>query len=240
MRPELVLVVPCYNEARRLDLDAWRAAKEQIPGLDLLFVDDGSDDDTLRLLRGQATLKLPRNVGKGEAVRAGMLVALERGAALTGYWDADLSTPLDELTSLWSALTGPRKLVMGARVQLLGRQLIRRAERHYGGRVFATAAALALGVPVYDTQCGAKLLVGGADTEALLSVPFGARWAFDVELIGRVLQRFGPESVEEVPLRRWHHREGSKVGLWDLPRSLWDLGRISGRLRAHAPPARSS
>src|SRR5262245_13863345 len=143
------IVVPCFNEAARLRADAFRAFCARTPGVDFLFVNDGSTDATLERLRelertlaGRAgVLDLPRNSGKAEAVRQGMSAALKSGPDAAGYWDADLATPLEEIPRFLAVLRERPEvdLVLGARVQLLGRTVRRSALRHYLGRVFATA-----------------------------------------------------------------------------------------------------
>src|SRR5262245_38000745 len=162
------IVVPCYDEARRLQPDAFLRACREMPGLRFHFVDDGSRDGTLALLRGLAeqapdriaVLALAANAGKAEAVRAGVREAIAKGCDYVGWWDADLATPLAEAPRFAAVLDErPRcEIVFGARVQMLGRTIERHALRHYAGRVFATMASQALALPVYDTQCGAKLL----------------------------------------------------------------------------------
>src|SRR5262249_27231448 len=132
-------------------------------------------------------LALRANVGKAEAVRAGVLRALDRGAAYVGFWDADLATPLAVVNEFRARLAArcELELVMGARIALLGRRIARRALRHYAGRAFATGASLALALPVYDTQCGAKLWRVLPHTRELFERPFAGRWTFDVELLAR-------------------------------------------------------
>src|SRR5512133_574565 len=96
----LVLVVPCYNEARRLPGERFlEFARAHVR---LLFVDDGSRDETAavhaELVKAApgaiAALRLERNQGKAEAVRQGVLAALASSPRLVGFWDADLATPL--------------------------------------------------------------------------------------------------------------------------------------------------
>src|SRR3954447_10723757 len=102
---EAIVVIPCFNEAKRLQLQAFSTFLNRSPSITLVFVDDGSTDDTplvleqLRQLhpRQCCTLLLSLNVGKGEAVRRGMRVALRRRPMMVGYWDADLATPLDAI-----------------------------------------------------------------------------------------------------------------------------------------------
>jgi hypothetical protein len=122
-------------------------------------------------------------------------------------------------------------------VRLLGRHIERSALRHYLGRVFATGASLTLGLPVYDTQCGAKLLRAGELARRLVAEPFLTRWVFDVELLARLsrLVRDEPVPIEqrvhEVPLLRWTDVPGSKVRPWDFMRSGLELARIWGAYR---------
>lgn len=177
-----VIVVPCYDEALRLDPEAFLAACRAQPGLSLLFVDDGSQDATLPILRRLAActpqridvLPLPANGGKAEAVRAGLLAALGRGADYVGWWDADLSTPLDEIPRFLDVLErNPGcELVIGSRIRILGSAIERSVLRHLAGRAFAAAASHALRVAIYDTQCGAKLLRRTPQLETLLAEPF--------------------------------------------------------------------
>lgn len=213
------LVVPCYDEARRLHEDELvRLLADR--RVRLVLVDDGSTDSTLQLLRGIEqrctgieVLALPRNVGKGEAVRIGLRHALHARPDWVGYLDADLATPPAEVVRLIDvALDVPeREVVLGSRVALLGRRITRSPFRHYTGRVFATFASLALQLPVYDTQCGAKLLRRTDALALALQEPFRSRWAFDVELIGRLVRSGTPLAhVWEEPLVEWSDASRSR------------------------------
>jgi glycosyltransferase involved in cell wall biosynthesis len=246
--PRTVLVVPCYNEAARLDATAFGAALADDPTLALLFVDDGSTDATAALLAAMAAAHGPRarlrslsaNGGKAEAVRLGLGEAIASGAEYVGYWDADLATPLDAARGFVAFLDAHPRCdgVLGSRVLLLGRRIERRAARHYCGRVFATAASLALGIAVYDTQCGAKLFRASAALGRALEVPFRTRWAFDVELIAR-LYGVGAAAARrctlcEVPLATWCDVPGSKVTMLGAVKATLDLGRIAWHYRRRA------
>jgi glycosyltransferase involved in cell wall biosynthesis len=229
-----VVVIPCFDEEHRLDV-ARLATLAESGRVRLLLVDDGSTDRTLSMLQALAestsgvdVLDLPRNEGKAEAVRLGLLQAVETGAVTVGYYDADLATPPHELLRLLDVLEDRPEIsfVMGARVALLGRTIERSALRHYLGRIFATFASVILRLRVYDTQCGAKVFrVTPALVEAI-NRPFHSSWVFDVELIARLLQ--GSSSVdpvpatafEEVPLREWHDVGGSKL---TVPRIVWAM-----------------
>jgi glycosyltransferase involved in cell wall biosynthesis len=221
------LVVPCYNEANRLPAAEFHSLLIRRPDLTLVFVDDGSTDTTpaviegLRAAEGSRVVvhRLERNSGKGEAVRCGLGLGIAHGATLLGFADADLSTPIGEIVRMFERMeTSDAAALLGARVRLLGRNIQRRAHRHYLGRVFATVASFALGVPIYDTQCGAKLFRRTDALEQAVRSPFHSRWIFDVELLERLLsasQAGGAplklHEIEELPLREWRDVAGSKL-----------------------------
>lgn len=237
------LVIPCYNEQKRLQQDAFVALVDRHRDLDLWMVNDGSTDGTLEMIeklerahpgRIRAIDQQP-NGGKAAAVRTGLLAAIGHGHAIVGFWDADLATPLDAIPELLAYLEQEPEVdvVIGSRVQLLGRRIRRRASRHYAGRVFATMASLLLEMPVYDTQCGAKFFRVNDTLRQALEAPFDTRWIFDVELFARMvdLRRFHglPElgdAMVEHPLRVWEDVDGSKVRPKDFPLAFRDLVRI--------------
>ncbi|HEY2029769.1 MAG TPA: glycosyltransferase [Myxococcales bacterium] len=252
------IVVPCFNEERRLQPAAFRALAEA-PGVRVLFVDDGSTDGTARVLaeasallgETASVLRLERNSGKAEAVRRGLLHAIDQGATIAGYLDADLATPPLEMLRLLKIVgENDAEVALGSRVALLGRRIERKASRHYLGRVFATLASILLDLRVYDTQCGAKAFLVTPLLRAVLDEPFHARWAFDVELIGRLLAGapgiagLTEQSFVEMPLRVWTDVEGSKLrpkqfpllGL-ELLRIHFALARRRSAAAALPPPA---
>ena len=231
------IVVPCYNERARLDVAAFDRFLTRTDGVGLIFVDDGSEDGTASVLQELASrfparvvvMDLRTNHGKAEAVRVGMLRAMDLGAEYAGYFDADLATPLEAVSEFAETLDRHADLqfVIGARVALLGRSISRKASRHYFGRIFATAASIVLALPVYDTQCGAKLLRVSDRARSLFSQPFGSRWIFDVELFARYLSRYGgPDGLYELPLRRWTDVGGSKLRWRDFVRSGAEMAEI--------------
>lgn len=238
------LVVPCYNEAARLPGAEFVRFAAENPGIDYIFVNDGSRDATREVLRevagrmpGQAEIiDNPQNQGKAGVVRQGMLRAFERAQSeYAGYWDADLATPLEAVLPMIRILDLQQKLdmVFGARVQLLGRRIERKLHRHYLGRVFATVASTILRLPVYDTQCGAKLIRMRPELRCLFAEPFESRWIFDVEIIARYLKA-NPDSdaarrIYEFALDVWKDIDGSKVKPQDFFKALRDLWRIRRR-----------
>jgi glycosyltransferase involved in cell wall biosynthesis len=240
------VVVPCFNEAHRLDASRLRELARCCDAR-VLAVDDGSTDDTGTVLGKLAAaepewlsvLTLDANGGKGEAVRRGLVEAIGEGAELVAYCDADFAAPPDEVARLVAALRADEgvDVVLGSRVAMLGSDIRRSTFRHYSGRVFATASSLVLGVSVYDTQCGAKALRVTPAVRGALAEPFVSRWVFDVELLGRLLagaeggDSGGLDRFVELPLRRWHEPGGSKLTLGSRVRAALDLARIRRDLR---------
>lgn len=236
------LVIPCYNEAQRLPVDQIQALISGNEDLSVLLVDDGSKDDTAKLLH-QLEASFPRvhvkilkkNGGKAEAVRHGLAELLISGHEWVGYADADFATPAKEILRLMEVTKKENLLfVLGSRVRLLGYYIQRRAVRHYLGRVFATFASIALRLPVYDTQCGAKFFRATNVLREAVTPPFRSMWAFDVELLGRLMRT--PEYREErylreVPLLEWRDIPGSKLKPSSMIKAGIDVVFIGWRLR---------
>ena len=232
-----ILVVPCYNEKQRLDGSAFLDWVGNHDDLSILFVNDGSTDDTAGVIDALAeksdrihTLNLDPNGGKAEAVRRGMLWCGERDYQVSGYWDADLSTPLAELPALLDSLIRHNHIdvVTGARIKLVGRQIIRNPFRHYSGRAFATAVSILFGIEMYDTQCGAKLFRNTPDVVEAFKTPFHTKWVFDVELLVRLslAGRPIPDRLAEVPLQEWKDVAGTKMKPTDFTKAPLELLRI--------------
>jgi len=243
-----MLVIPAYNEAERLSPQAFLDHADSRPTR-VLFVNDGSTDATGGIL-GQIVeadptrfglLNLENNAGKAEAVRIGLLQTLGSGPDYVGYWDADLATPLSAVSPMCAVLDERPEvqMVLGSRVKLMGRTIERRASRHYLGRIFATFASLILKLPIYDTQCGAKVFRASPRLESLLAEPFRVGWPFDVELLARYLTMSDPadgpdaaRAIYEWPLTEWRDAPGSKVRARDGVRALaelWTLYHLYGR-----------
>ena len=239
---KITIIIPCYNEADRLDTQAFVTWVKEVD-VSLVFVDDGSTDNTASLLQelcseaqeGASYFSLEKNQGKAEAVRQGLLHAFSTGADLAGYLDADLATSLAEAEIIIEKLlASDKKVAMGARVALADREIQRGLVRHYLGRVFATFASSGLKATFYDTQCGAKFFRNTVRLQETLALPFETRWVFDVELLWRLL--YGPfESVPydsnafmEVPLQAWQDKAGSKLNMGQTASILADCFRLLG------------
>lgn len=239
----VAIVVPCYNEEKRLNLFAFRRFLVDEPRCRLVLVNDGSRDGTLELLQQFQNMHqpgvvdvvdLPVNGGKAEAVRQGMIRAIESGAELVGFWDADLATPLDAVKDFLQVFDHREdiEIVVGSRVPLLGHTIERNPKRGLLGRCFAWSASWILGIRLADTQCGAKMFRASSVLKAVLLLPFQSRWIFDVELLSRwcQLQRVGAPDLRtclyERPLEAWYEIQGSRLKVTDFIKAPFELIRI--------------
>lgn len=244
--PATIVVVPCYNEAERLEVARFLRFSEANPQIGFVFVNDGSTDGTLPLLErivaanvGQfRCLDLPQNGGKAEAVRQGVLQALELGAKYVGYWDADLATPLPPIVEFRRVLERRNDidLVIASRLTLSGRNIHRKRARRVLGGVFAIAASTVLGLRLRDTQCGAKLFRATTDLGRVFSEKFSSRWIFDVEILARMRQcRLARDpadrsaAIYEFPLDDWRDVAGSRLKSSDFVRAFFELAMIYWR-----------
>jgi len=236
---DTVIVVPCFNEQERLNTEAFLAFVDQQSDMNLLFVNDGSDDETLALLAKMeqqrpgriSVLDQPENRGKAEAVRQGVLAAANHDCKFIAYLDADLATPLNAMPEFRSLLEEQKtvELVMGSRVSLLGRQIERKQTRQLLGRAFARAASWVLRLPVYDTQCGAKMFRATETMHDVFSTPFLSKWIFDVEIFARMTQQESLEietALYESPLQSWRDVAGSKLRPMHFVKAAFELWTI--------------
>ena len=237
---EVIIVVPCYNEAKRLELNNFFNYAKLAERVKFLFVNDGSTDNTSEIInkfcqknkRSFSAMNLQQHVGKAETVRIGINKAFEYHPEYTAMWDADLSTPLEEIQRFINFLDNRLDIhiLLGSRVKLLGRIIERQPLRHYMGRAGATLISMALSLGVYDTQCGAKMFRVTSSVELIFKETFKSFMIFDVEIIARYfkirkIESIGqPEcSIYELPLNEWRYKKGSKIKTSDYLRSLYDL-----------------
>lgn len=242
-KQQVAVIIPCFNEAKRLEARVFTDFIENHNEISFIFVNDGSLDQTIEILRQMAghisgrieIIDLPINLGKAEAVRQGINKAISTGFEFVGYLDADLATPLEEIPRLVNVFDRSPEvwLVMGSRVQLLGREIKRRPVRHYLGRIFATVVSIMLKLPVYDTQCGAKFFRNNPATRIVFSQKFVSRWIFDVEIIKRINfisasnNDTTPQNrIYEIPLDKWTEIAGSKLKPRNFLTAIVELFRI--------------
>ncbi|MBR7120682.1 MAG: glycosyltransferase [Lentisphaeria bacterium] len=216
-----LIIIPCYNEAERLNIPEFTGFLAGHPEISLLFVDDGSTDGTAGVLKSLAAefanadcLILSCNSGKAEAVRQGMLFAAGKDVPFAGFLDADLATPLPEIIPMLAEAEKGKFYVSGCRLARLGSNIRRHLHRHLMGRIFATVVSMHLDLVVYDTQCGAKIFASEM-IPFLFDRPFVTKWFFDVEILRRMISRYGKEQLLakslEYPLSGWIDQKGSKI-----------------------------
>lgn len=235
-KTHLTIVVPAYNEERRLPATLARIAeyvKSRSLDAETLVVDDGSVDGTARVAaeglaggRGR-TLRNPGNRGKGYSVRRGVLEAAGRWVLLT---DADLSSPIEEHEVLAAAVRDrDLDVAIGSRGLDPSKVEIRQnIIRQSMGKGFNLAIRSMTGLPFRDTQCGFKLM-DRARVRPLFETMVVDRFAFDVEFLF-LCTRFGLR-VDEIPVV-WRNSPGSTVSILRDPLNmLLDVGRVRWRFR---------
>jgi dolichyl-phosphate beta-glucosyltransferase len=238
----LSLVIPAYNEERRLPPTLDRILEylnaEGLTDWEILIVNDGSRDGTADVVRRymarEARILLienPGNRGKGSAVRNGMLAATKEWVLIT---DADLSAPIEELSRLTDAVRVQQaQVAIGSRA--VDRSLVAVHQspfREFSGRFFNVVMRLVTGLPFRDTQCGFKLFSREA-AQAIFKRQQIEGFGFDVEdlMIARTL---GLKAIEVGV--RWANVEGTKVSLMAGLRSFSDVlmvrwYQLTGRYR---------
>ena len=241
----LSVVIPAFNEAERIGptLAAVRAHLESksVPA-EIIVVDDGSRDGTAA--RAEAALsgfaaariiRLPRNQGKGAAVKAGVLEA--RGD-LVLFSDADLSTPISELEKFLPVIEGGADVVIGSRA-LPGSdiQVRQRALREGMGKFFNRLVRLLVLTGIPDTQCGFKLFRREAARAAFEEARIRG-FGFDVEILALCARR--GYRIKQVPVA-WRNSPPSRVRLvrssLGMISELVRIRRRLGRVRPNAMDA---
>lgn len=226
----IAMVVPCFNEERRINISKWQTIVNEFTECHWIFVNDGSSDRTGLLiseLNGEnvSKLDLPTNRGKGNAIRDGFnhVIKPSHQSPLTsmnfsriGYIDSDGAFDLSDIHLLFSTanekmgLDSAYKVVIGSRVKLAGRQIQRNQLRHYLGRLISTFICLGWERAPYDTQSGFKIFTLDSSFRKAVLTPFRTSWFFDIELILR-LESLGSRGIWEVPLMKWEEVGQSSI-----------------------------
>ena len=230
--PTCCIIIPCYNEANRLTAEPFINFVNTEPNYSLLFVNDGSTDDTLTVLNSIKNkypsrihiLNKNKNTGKAETIRAGMLhTATKDNFSYLAFLDADLATPINEIPLMVNILEKSSlfKIVLGSRVKRLGAKIERSEIRHYIGRFFVTYTNLLLSIGAYDSQCGAKVF-DTSQINKLFSEPFISNWFFDIE----ILLRSNKNEILEMPISSWYEVGGSKLKIIDFITAPFEIIKI--------------
>ena len=219
------IVIPCFNESKRLQSDKFIEHLEKNPQLSFMFVNDGSSDQTLIMLKNMAKrsprshfIDLPKNSGKAEAVRQGMLEASKEEYTHIGFLDADLTISLETASEMIQMLyveekefiyASRKKRVLSNKNQNLFRKLLSLS--------FSKVSRFMIGLPVNDTQCGSKFFRAHL-IPVLFKNSFISKWVFDVEVFFRFKFYFEEqveENLLEYPLIHWDDNTTTKIKLKD-------------------------
>lgn len=239
MNPELSIVIPAFDEAARIGDSLGRIfsfLQENHRNTEVIIVDDGSSDDTSNVARSfcdehheisSQVIRYEPNRGKGYAVKIGLQAAKADVALFT---DADLSTPIDEMSKLIDPIrSGEFDVTFGSRA--LDRSLIGTHQpwrREQGGKVMNFVIKTMSGLQFADTQCGFKAF-NMTKFRPLLDVMTVDRFGFDVEFLF-VANHHGLR-LAEIPVR-WNNVEGSKVSVVrDTRRMFTELSQIRRNAR---------
>ncbi|MCA0152055.1 response regulator [Winogradskyella vincentii] len=234
------VVIPCYNEEERLLSEEFLNFINTNSGYHLCFVNDGSKDNTLSVLKklqkGRedyiTVYDCDKNGGKAEAVRLGMLhMAKKEDLDYIGFLDADLSTDLADFDDLVKTIeTSNFKIVSGSRISRMGADITKESARKIISLTINFIIRKILSMDFKDTQCGAKIF-----HKDVIDIAFGKKfvtqWIFDVEIFKRMTIHFGLRKAKsmlcEQPLKRWIHADGSKLSMKDSVKIVMQLAQIA-------------
>ncbi len=235
---QLCIVIPCYNEEKRLNIARYSNFLNLHKHVLVCFVNDGSNDNTLQVLtkiksnfpNNVAAISMEKNSGKAETVRSGFkhcnaTYDFEKIA----YLDADLATTLEECLEISEHVNSEIVLAFGSRISKIDTTIDRKTVRHYIGRVVATLISNQLKLPIYDTQCGCKIFDRELSKEVFLE-KFISKWLFDVEIFHRIIKLHSNDQMRliarEIPLKSWIDYDDSKVKMTYFFKLWLDLYQI--------------
>jgi glycosyltransferase involved in cell wall biosynthesis len=244
MKPPLVIIIPCFNEAERITVSKFVSFLQEQPSVMIVFANDGSTDKTAEILNeirnidpGRVFIhNLEKNKGKAEAIREGVMFCISKNLRpeRIAYLDADGSTSLEECCSISQNVNNIIVFAFGSRILKIDNNITRKFYRHLVGRVLATLISAQLRIHVYDTQCGCKVFDAEL-AEKLFQEQFISKWLFDVEIFHRLIRIHGTEKMKdicmEIPLKNWIDTADSRVRFSYFFRIWIDLLMIKRRYR---------
>jgi glycosyltransferase involved in cell wall biosynthesis len=240
MNKAAAIIVPCFNEEFRFPKVYWKKILQDGDNIKWVFVDDGSTDDTYKMLKevsngtSAQVIRLSQNVGKGNAIRIGFQRILEQESEISvlGFIDSDGAFKEDEVFRIvglmfekWNdSILNPMDALIASRVALSGRSISRKTSRHYLGRIIATVITNKWTDSPYDTQCGFKLFSNSEAFIKSIKTEFKTRWFVDIEILTRLaILKNGDLSIWEEPLFFWKDVGESKIKKKHILSILRDL-----------------
>ena len=238
------VVIPCYNEEKRLVTRAFTDFIDKHSGYHLCFVNDGSTDKTIEVLNSLrneredfiTVYNCEKNSGKAEAVRQGMLLMSKKeDLDYIGFLDADLSTDLIDFDDLVSTIENSNyRIVSGSRIKRMGANITKKSARSVISLIINFMIRKILSMDFKDTQCGAKIF-----HKEVIGISFDKKfvtqWIFDVEIFRRITLHFGLKKTKQIlceqPLRRWIHVDDSRLSMKDSIKIVGQLGQIAWSYR---------
>lgn len=228
----LSVIIPVYNEEVKITdtlRTVWEYFKDKTFSYQIIVVDDGSDDCTLDRVReffnnssleDYTILNLEQNQGKGYAIREGMLKAQGEYAL---FFDADLSTPIDEFDKFLELINPEADIIIGSRKMRGTFAVDAPFYRKILGKGYSLLASFMLNLRVLDVTCGFKCYKRKT-IKPIFTKQLIRRWGFDAEDL--FLARKLGFKIKEVPLR-WSHSKDSKVRVVrDIIKSVWELLKV--------------
>lgn len=228
-KPYLSIIIPAYNEAKRLPLtliDIDKHLKNADFSYEIIVIDNNSTDSTPeiveRFMHLNENLKLIKFKvpGKGGAVKAGML---EAKGEIRIFTDADNSTSIDQFFKMIPYFNEGYDVVIGSR-DIEGARLVPPQPwyKRIGGNVGNLIIQALLLRGIWDTQCGFKALTAEA-AEKIFPLLKTSRWGFDVEVLS-LAKKFGYK-IKEIPVV-WVNNPFSKVKATTYLQVLWEVVKI--------------
>lgn len=236
-RRELSILIPAYNEARRIPSTLERAlawARAKLDAWEILVVDDGSEDGMAEIVRARfgeqvRVVRREQRGGKGAAIRTGVGEARQPWILFS---DADHSIPFEEFEGLWKEANAA-PIVIGSK-RAPGSHLEYPPLRRFLGGIGQQLIALCVVSGFHDTQCGFKLYRADVARE-LFAVQRIGGFGFDFEVL--MLARRAGHAVREVPIH-CEHKIGGSVRLRTYLRVLGEVARIRWNLLCRRYPPR--
>lgn len=223
---KICIIIPCFNEGKRILAKEYLEFLKNHPHFNLLFVNDGSSDNTLEVLTHLQkqhdnidVFQINKNVGKAEAIRQGATKILPKKYDLIGYLDADLAIPFSEVLRLEQKIKEGYHFVFSSKKPTKDSNLEIKFKRYFVGRVLSFMVSKSLKLKIYDTQCGCKLMTKEI-AETAFNKKFFSAWLFDVEIMWRIIieksRAFFNEKALEIPVKKLIDRGSSRIKITDL------------------------